>query len=140
MADACHVDFGKCTLFSCYRITANGNMSPVGFAIVFGNENGSTWNKFWNFVKDIHPLLNLPDVTIVTDQDKGQKSAITTIMDKTGHFHRAHHQRGNIIKMCGLKSGTRVYLALWVYNRLVGCRTVEAIERGKDKYLLVGQG
>ena len=73
-------------MFSCYGITANGNISPVGFAIVFGNENSTTWNKFWNFVKDIHPLLNLPDVPIVTDQDKGQKSAITTIMDGTGHF------------------------------------------------------
>ncbi len=131
MADACHVDFGKYTLFSCYGITANGNMSPVGFAMVFGNENGSTWNKFRNFVKDIHSLLNLPDVTIVTDQDKGQKSAITTIMNKTGHFHCAYHRRGNIIKMCGSKSGTRVYSALWVYNRLVGCRMVEHIEREK---------
>jgi hypothetical protein len=111
MADACHVNFGKYTLFSCYGITANGNMSPVGFVIAFRNENGSTWNEFWNFVKDIHPLLNLPDVTIVTDQDKGQKSAITTIMNKTGHFHCAHHRRGNIIKMCGSKSGTHVYLA-----------------------------
>jgi hypothetical protein len=55
MADACHVDFGKYTLFSCYGITANGNMSPVGFGIVFRNENGTTWNKFWTFVKDIHP-------------------------------------------------------------------------------------
>jgi hypothetical protein len=110
-------------------------MSPVGFAIVFGNENGSTWNEFWNFVKEIHPLLNLPDVTIVTDQDKGQKSAIKTIMDETGHFHCAHHRRGNIIKMCGSKSGTRVYSALWVYNRLVGCRTVEHIEREKAKYM-----
>ncbi len=104
-------------------------------ALVFGNENGSTWNKFWNFVKEIHPLLNLPDVTIVTDQDKGQKSAITTIMDKTGHFHCAHHRRGNIIKMCGSKSGTRVYSALWVYNCLVGCRTIEHIKREKDKYM-----
>ncbi len=60
----------------------NTNMSPVGFAIVLGNENGTTWSRFWTFVKDIHPLINLPDVTIVTDQDKGQKSVITSIMDK----------------------------------------------------------
>jgi hypothetical protein len=42
MADACHLNFGKHTLFSCYGITANCNMSPVGFAIVFGNKNGTT--------------------------------------------------------------------------------------------------
>ena len=109
----------------------NGYMSPAGFAIVFGNENGTTWNKFWTFVNNIHPSINLPDRTIVTDQDKGQKSAITSIMDETGHFHCAHHWRGNIIKMCGSKSGTCVYSALWVYNRKVGCRMVEAIEREK---------
>ena len=123
MADVCHVDFGKNTLFSCYGITVNGNMSPVGFAIVCGNENGTTWNEFWTFVKEIRPCLNLPDVTIVTDQDKGQKSVITSIMDKTGHFHGAHHWRGNKIKMCGSNSGNHVYSALWVYNCLV------AIER-----------
>jgi hypothetical protein len=39
MADACHLNFGKYTLYSCYGITANANMFPVGFAIIFGNEN-----------------------------------------------------------------------------------------------------
>ena len=107
-------------------------MSPVGFAVVFENEKGTTWNKFWTFVKGVHPLINLPDVTIVTDQDKGQKSTISAIMDKTGHFHCAHHRRGNIIKMCGSKSGSCIYSALWEYNPLVGCQTVKAIERGKN--------
>jgi hypothetical protein len=35
--------------------------------------------------------------------------------------------------MCGSKRGNCVYSALWVYNCLVGCRTVEAIERKKNK-------
>ncbi len=39
-ADACHLNFGKYTLFACYGVTANANMSPVGFAIIVGNENG----------------------------------------------------------------------------------------------------
>ena len=76
-------------------------------------------------------MMNLPDVTIVTDQDKGQKSAISEVMDQAGQFYCAHHRRGNIIKMCGAASGNRIYSALWVYNRLVGCRTVEQIEREK---------
>ena len=75
--------------------------------------------------------MNLPDVTVVTDQDKGQKSAISEVMDQAGQFYCAHHRRGNIIKMCGAASGNRIYSALWVYNRLVGCRTVEQIEREK---------
>jgi hypothetical protein len=131
MGDACHLNFGKYTLFSCYGVTANCNMSPVAFAIVFGNENGTTWKEFWKFVKEVHPTMNLPDVTIVTDQDKGQKSAISEVMDQAGQFYCAHHRRGNIIKMCGAASGNRIYSALWVYNRLVGCRTVEQIEREK---------
>jgi hypothetical protein len=48
MADACHLSFGKYTLFSCYGITANANMSPVEFAIIFGNENLLSWKDFGN--------------------------------------------------------------------------------------------
>jgi len=117
MADACHLNFGKYTLFSCYGITANCHVSPVGFAIVFGNENGTTWKEFWKFVKEVDPTMNLPNVTIVTDQDKGQKSATSEVMDQAGHFHCAHHRRGNIIEMCGVASGNHIYSALWVYNR-----------------------
>ena len=83
------------SLFSCYGITANCNMSPVGFAIVFGNKNGTTWKEFWNFVKEVQPTMNLPNVTIITDQDKGQTSAISEFMDQAGHFHCVHHRRGN---------------------------------------------
>ena len=72
MADACHLQFGKYTLFSCYGITANANMSPVAFAILFGNENGTAWKQFWEFCVDTHPTMNRAQVTIVTDQDKGQ--------------------------------------------------------------------
>ena len=106
-------------------------MAPVGFAIVLGNKNGMTWKEFGQFVKEVHPTMNLPDVTIVTDQDMGQKSAISEVMDQAGHFHCAHHRRGDIIKMCGAASGNRIYLALWVYNCLVGCRMVKKIEREK---------
>ncbi len=39
MSDACHLNFGKYTLFLCYGVTANANMFPIGFAIIFGNKN-----------------------------------------------------------------------------------------------------
>ncbi len=67
MADACHLNFGKYMLYSCYGITANANMFPVGFAIVFGNENLLSWKEFWKFIIELHPCLNKPDVTIVID-------------------------------------------------------------------------
>jgi hypothetical protein len=101
MADACHLQFGKYTLFSCYGITANANMSSVAFAILFGNENGTTWKQFWEFCVDIHPTMNQAQVTIVTDQDKGQMTAIARHMKLAGHFHCSWHQRQNIIKKCG---------------------------------------
>ncbi len=73
MADACHLNFGKYMLFSCYSVTANSNMSPVGFAIIFGNKNTSNWTKFWEYVLKLHPSINSRYITIITDQDKGKK-------------------------------------------------------------------
>jgi hypothetical protein len=71
MADACHLNLGKYTLFSCYGVTANLNMSPLGFAIIFGNENTSNWTKFWEYVLKLHPSMNSGYITIITNQDKG---------------------------------------------------------------------
>ncbi len=76
MADACHLNFGKCTLFSCYGVTANSNMSPVGFAIIFGNKNTSNLTKFWEYVLKLHPSMNSGYITIITNQNKGQKIEI----------------------------------------------------------------
>jgi hypothetical protein len=67
MADACHLNFGKYTLFSCYGVTANSNMSPVAFAILFGNENTANWSKFWEFVVRLHPTLDSEKNTVITD-------------------------------------------------------------------------
>ena len=133
MADACHLNFGKYTLFSCYGITANANMCPVGFAIIFGNENLLSWKEFWKFIIELHPCLNETDVTIVSDQDKGLFSAITEEVPEAVNFHCSFHRSQNIVKMCGTKSGNKVYLALWVYNRLLQCRSVAQLEREKAK-------
>ncbi len=91
MADACHLSFGKYTLFSCYGVTANTNMTPVAFGIVFGNENGVSWGEFREFVKKLHPSMDIGDVTVITDQDKGQMNAIADWIPEAGHFHCSHH-------------------------------------------------
>jgi hypothetical protein len=134
MADACHLNFGKYTLFSCYGKTANANMSPVAFAIIFGNENGASWKLFWNCVNILHPTINAPDITIITDQDKGQKIALSEILGQVGHFHCSHHRRGNIIKNCGGGSGKTKYSALWCYNGMVNCRTVGQLIAFRSKH------
>jgi len=59
MADACHLNFGKYTLFLCYGITVNSNASPVAFAIIFGNESTSTWKQFWKYAIAIHGIASI---------------------------------------------------------------------------------
>jgi len=109
MADACHLNFGKYTLFSCYGVTANSNTSPVAFAIIFGNKSTSTWRQFWKYALELHPSLDAGDITIITDQDKGQKNAISEYLKSVGHFHCSYHRRQNIIK------GKVPNSALWMY-------------------------
>ena len=133
MVDACHLNFGKYTLFCCYGVTDNANMSPVAFGIIFGNENGASWSEFWKFVVALHPSMNFGEVTIITDQDKGQMNAIAEWLPEAGHFHCSHHRRGNIIKNHGDGGGKIKYSALWrMYNKLLGCRTIEQIQAAKD--------
>ena len=79
-ADACHMSFGKYTLYSCYGTTANCNTSPVAFGILFGNKDKEGWNQFWKFTKKIHPSINATNVTIITDQAKGLIESISDII------------------------------------------------------------
>jgi len=134
MADACHLNFGKYTMFTCYGITANANMSQVGFAIIFGNENGASWKEFWRFIVQMHPSINRADVTIVTDQDKGSMGAIEEILPAAGHFFCSWHRRKNKIKQCGGSSGRVPYSALWVHNKLIECRSVDHFNKLHNRY------
>jgi hypothetical protein len=128
MADACHLNFGKYTLFSCYGVTVNSNMSPVGFAIIFRNKNTSNRTKFWEYVLKLHPSMNSGYVTIITDQDKGQKNAIARHLQRVGHFHCSWHCHQNIIKRCRGGSSKTQYSALWMYNKLMRCCNPAKIE------------
>jgi len=138
-ADACHLNFGKYSMFTCFGITTNANMSPVGFAIIYGNENGASWKEFWRFIVQMHPSINSnrADVTIVTDQDKESMDVIKEVLPlpAASHFFCAWHRRKNIIKRCGGSSGRVPYSALWVYNKLIECRSVEHFNKLCDRYL-----
>jgi hypothetical protein len=134
MADGAHMMFGKYTLFSAYAITANGTMVPLGFAILFGNEDTSNWVHFWKFVVKIHPTINHVTKTIITDQDKGALASIKTVLPQAGLFHCSFHRRQNIKKKfgAGMEGGTPLS-CLWMYNRLVKCSTVSAIRYIKNE-------
>jgi hypothetical protein len=102
MADACHLNFGKYMLFFCYGVTANSNMPPVGFVIIFGNKNTSNWTKVWEYVLKLHPSMNSGYITTITNQNKGQNNAIARHLQQVGHFHCSWHCHQNIIKRCGV--------------------------------------
>ena len=134
-ADGAHMSFGKYTLFSAYATSANGAMVSLGFAILFGNEDTSNWIKFWKFIKSIHPIVNQPTKTVITDQDKESLASIKQILPEAGLFHCAFHRRQNIKKKFGGGEGSTPLTCLWMYNLLMNCNSMGSIQYLKNKYL-----
>ena len=133
-ADGAHSSFGKYTLFSAYASTANGNMSPLAFGLLFGNEDTKNWSKFWDFVKRIHPSVDRPQMTILTDQDKGSIAAVAEEIPSAVQFHCSFHRRQNILKTFGGGKGATPLTALWMYNLLTGCHSVAQLQSLKAKH------
>jgi len=98
-ADASHMLIGKYTLFSAYSGTANMNMSPVAFAIFFGNEDTESWTKFLEFAAqvsaDMHCVLALS--TCISFIPHGNSALIVTPMhlfitdSSKSKLTRSHH-------------------------------------------------
>ena len=122
-ADAAHMNLGKYTLYSMYGNMTNANMTPVAFAVIFGNEDHAGWTKFWDFAVQIHPSLNSSEITIITDQDKGQIAAIAECMPNAFHFHCTVHCQQNISKKFLLKTRISSYLVdgCLIFSPIVKC-------------------
>jgi hypothetical protein len=133
-ADACHMNFGKYTLNSCYGTTANCNTFPLAFAILFGNKDKVGWFQFWEFAKSLHPSLDRFNTTIITNQAKGLKEAIYQGLPDAVHFYCTFHRRQNIAKI--VKGGNVKYSCLWLLNKLVKAHTKQEIEHIKHKHSL----
>jgi hypothetical protein len=86
-ADTAHMSFGKYTLYSVYANTANGNMSALGLAMLFGNKDKGHWTHFWKFINKTHLIVDQPNKTILTNQDKGSLEAINDSVPLAGKFH-----------------------------------------------------
>ncbi len=97
-ADAAHMSFEKYTLYSVYGTNANGTMSALGFALLFGNEDKQSWTQFWNFIKKAHPIINQSKYTIITDQDKGSLLVMEEVVPLAGRFLSSFHCRQNTMK------------------------------------------
>ena len=133
-ADGAHSSFGKYTLFSAYASTANGNMAPLAFGLLFGNEDTKNSSKFWRFVMKVHPTINSRSITILTDQDKGSIAAVASEVPDAAQFHCSFHRRQNIVKTLGGGKGTAPLTGLWLYNLLTGCHSMAQLEKTKAKY------
>lgn len=128
-ADAAHMNFGKYTLYSCYGITANCNAFPVALGIIFGNEDKEGWSRFWTFAKTRHPSLNQPDVTIITDQQKGSIEAMEEVLPQAVNFFCSYHRKKNIRDV--VKGGVGEYSCHWYYELLLSCGRMETITKHK---------
>jgi hypothetical protein len=132
--DAAHMSFGKYTLYSVYGTNANGTMPALGFALLFGNEDKQSWTQFWNFIKKTHQTINQSNYTIIIDQDKGSLSGMEEIVPLAGRFLCSFHRQQNIMKKCGGGNGQRPLSALWVYNLLIGCKSVASLSATRKQY------
>jgi hypothetical protein len=133
-ADAVHMSFGKYTLYSVYGTNANGTMSALGFALLFGNEDKQNLTQFWNFIKKMHPTINQSKFTIITNQDKGSLSAMEEIIPLVGRFLCSFHHQQNIMKKCGGGTGQRLLSTMWMYNLLMGCKSVASFSATRKQY------
>jgi hypothetical protein len=136
-ADAAHMVFGKYTLFSACVNMVNGNMSPLGLAMLFGNNDKDNWTNFWKFIKKTHPIVDQPKKPFLIDQDKGSLLAITDIISLVGHFHCSFHRRQNIVKQCGGGKGHKPLIALWMYDLLCSCKSLALITATKKSTRLI---
>jgi hypothetical protein len=134
-ADGAHTSFGKYTLFLAYTTTANANMSSVAFGILFGNENTKNWTIFWDFVCQVHPTINRPQVIIMTDQDKGSIASEANLTPLAHNFHCSHHRHENISKACGGGKSVKPLTALWLYNKLAERSNMQEINTKTVKFL-----
>ena len=130
--DACHLQYGKYTLYSLYGTTANCNTFPIEFGIVFGNKCKEGWTQFFSVVKEWHPALNVYQTTFISDQAKGLTESIKEVMESVGQFFCSYHRRLNIRTfVCG---GTGQHSCIWMYNKLMSATNVDQLNEMKHTH------
>ena len=130
--DACHLEFGKYTLYSLYGTTANCNTFPIAFAILFGNECREGWTMFFTAVRQWHPTFNKCQTTLISDQAKGLIDSIEEVMNLVGHFFCSYHRRQNI--RTKVRGGSGPYSCMWMYNKLMRANNVEELNEIKHQH------
>ena len=85
-----------------------------------------SWSKFWKFAVEVHPSLNRPEVTIITDQCKGSIGAIRKYVPHAFNFHCSYHRLSNVLVKC--KGGSGKHSPHWVFHRLLACNNMASLE------------
>ena len=88
-----------------------------------------------NTLKQIHPTIDRPEVTIVSDQDKGSRVAVRDVIPNAHHFHCSWHRCQNITKAFGNKDGKVEGTANWMFNILSNCKTCREIDMQSEQHL-----
>jgi hypothetical protein len=101
-ADGMHTSTGEYTLFLTYTMT-----------VLFGNKDTKSWTIFWDFMCRVHPkTIDHPQVTFMTDQDKGSIATVANVTPQAHNFHCSHHRCENIIKARGGGKGIKPFTTL----------------------------
>jgi hypothetical protein len=91
---------------------------------------------FWNFVNKVHPTINRPQVTLMTDQDKGSIASVKLCIPRAFNFHCSYHRRENINKYCGNGTkGMKPFTAIWLFGHLSGCSNMQQLKSEEAKYI-----
>jgi hypothetical protein len=88
--------------------------------------------KFWQFAKGVHPCLNTPQTTIITDQAKVSVEAICKDHSSQKKSYCLFHCCQNIAKF--VKGGKGKYSCLWMYNLLMKASLMESFTRLKFEH------
>ena len=102
-ADAAHVVWGTCTLYSVYAVSSGMNAVCLCHGIQAGNENEECWGKIINFLVKHYPNINNSKFTFITDRDKGLVKATAQENFLMTPFFCARHRTENIKKKYGAK-------------------------------------
>jgi hypothetical protein len=102
-------------------------MSALGFALLIGNEDKKIGHDFGTSFKKMHPTINQSKNTIITNQDKGSLSVMEEVIPLARRFLCSFHCQQNIITKCSGGACQRPLSAMWMYNLLMGCKSVASL-------------
>jgi hypothetical protein len=60
-------------------------MAPLGFTMIFGNEDLMNWH-FWKFIVKEYPIINQVIKMVIIDQDMGAHASIRQVLHRQVNF------------------------------------------------------